>query len=73
MVYQKCPPIWRLHTKLYKGEWNVSANKSETVGHKDLTLGPIVYILVFNFIHLLGFSALDGFQFIFFFGAMFIA
>ena len=40
-------PIWRLHTKLYKGAWNVSANNSETVGHKDLRLGQIVYILVF--------------------------
>ena len=38
-------PIWRLHTKLYKGAWNVSANNSETVGHKNLTL--IVYKLVF--------------------------
>ena len=35
-------PIWRLHTKLYKGAWNVSANNSETVGHKDLRLGQIV-------------------------------
>ena len=31
----------------YKGERNVSANKSETVGHKDLRLGKIIYILVF--------------------------
>ena len=35
------------HTKLYKVVWNVSANNSETVGHKDLGLGQIVYILVF--------------------------
>ena len=40
-------PIWRLHTKLYKGAWNVSANNSETVGHKHLRLGQTVYILVF--------------------------
>ena len=37
----------RLHTKLYKGTWNVSANNSETVGHKDLRLGQIVKKLVF--------------------------
>ena len=35
-------PIWRLHTKLYKGAGNVSANNSETVNHKDLRLGQIV-------------------------------
>ena len=39
--------IGRLHTKFYKGALNVSANNSETVGHKDLRLGQIVYILVF--------------------------
>ena len=44
-----------LHTKLYKGAWNVSANNSETVGHKDLRRGQIVYILVFYNIHFLGF------------------
>ena len=32
----------RLHTKLYKGAGNVSANNSETVSHKDLRLGQIV-------------------------------
>ena len=37
LVHQNGTPIWRLHTKLYKGAWNVSANNSETVGHKDLT------------------------------------
>ena len=47
LVHQNGAPIWRLHTKLYKGAWNVSANNSETVGHKDLRLGQIVYILVF--------------------------
>ena len=47
LVHQNCTPIWRLHTKLYKGAWNVSANNSETVGRKDLRLGEIVYILVF--------------------------
>ena len=53
LVDQNGTPIWRLHTKLYKGAWNVSANNSETVGHKDLKLGQIVYILVFyNFIFL---------------------
>ena len=48
LVHQNGAPIWRLHTKLYKGAWNVSANNSETVGHKDLRLGQIVYILVFS-------------------------
>ena len=51
----------------YKGlqsAWNVSANNSETVGHKDLTLGKIVYILVFyNFLFSWLFP-LEGFQFI---------
>ena len=58
-------PIWRLHTKLYKGAWNVSANNSETVGHKDLRLGQIVYILVFYNISFSWLLPLDGFQFIF--------
>ena len=44
MVDQNCTPIWRLHTKLFKGALNVSANNSETVGHKDLRFGKIVYI-----------------------------
>ena len=34
-------------SKRYKGARNVWANISETVGHKDLRLGQIVYILVF--------------------------
>ena len=41
---QNGAPIWRLRTKLYKGEWNVSANNSETVGHKELRVGQIVFI-----------------------------
>ena len=36
-------PVWRLKTKLSKGAWNISANNSKTVGHKDLR--QIVYIL----------------------------
>ena len=52
-------------TKLYKVAWNVSASKSETVGHKDLRLGQIVYILVFYNISLSWFLPLDGFQFMF--------
>ena len=55
LVDQNGTPIWRLHTKLYKGAWNVSANNSETVGHKNLKLGQIVYILVFYNFHFLGF------------------
>ena len=46
-VYQNCTQIWRLHTKLCNGAWNVLANNSETVGHIDLRLRQIVYILVF--------------------------
>ena len=65
LVDSFCPPIWRLHTKLYKGAWNVSANNSETVGHKDLRFGQIVYILVFYNISFSWLLPLDGFQFIF--------
>ena len=60
---QNGTPIWCLHTKLYKGARNVSANNSETVGRKDLRLGQIVYILVY---YSMSFSWLlppDGFQF----------
>ena len=42
-----------------KGAWNVSANNSETVGHKDLRLGQIVYILAF-YHHNISFSWLKG-------------
>ena len=31
LVDQNGPPIWCLHTKIYKVAWNVSANNSETV------------------------------------------
>ena len=55
MVHQNGTPIWRPHTQLYKGARNVSANNSETVSHKDLRRGQIVYILVFYNIHFLGF------------------
>ena len=64
LVHQNGAPIWRLHTKLYKGAWNVSANNSETVGHKDLRLGKIVYILVFYNIPFSWLLPLDDFQFI---------
>ena len=46
LVHQNGAPIWRPHTKLYKGAWNISANNSETMGHKDLRLWQIVYTLV---------------------------
>ena len=52
-------------TKLYKSAWNVSANNSETVGHKDSRLGKIVYILVFYNISFFWLLPLYGFQFIF--------
>ena len=54
-----------IYTKLYKGVWNVLANNSETVGHKDLRLEQIVYILVFYNITFSWHLPLDGFQFIF--------
>ena len=62
LVYQNGAPIWRLYTKLYKDAWNVSANNSETVGHKDLKRGQIVYILVFYNISFSWLLPLDGFQ-----------
>ena len=63
LVDSFCPPIWRLHTKLYKGVWNVSGNNSETVGYRDLRFGQIVYILVFYNICFSWHLPLDGFQF----------
>ena len=63
LVHQNCAPIWRLHTKLYKGAWNVSPNNSETMGHKDLRLGKTVYELVFYNISFSWFLPLEGFQF----------
>ena len=68
LVHQNGAPIWCLHTKLFKGAWNVSANNSETVGHKDLRLGQIVYKLVFYNISFSWLLPLDGFQFIFLLG-----
>ena len=54
-----------------KGAWNVSANKSETVGHKDLRFGQIVYTLVFYKISFSWLFPLDGFNL--FLAAVFIA
>ena len=51
--------------KVYNGAWNVSANKSETVGHIDLRLGKIVYISVCCNTSFSWLFPLDGFQFIF--------
>ena len=65
LVHQNGSPLWRLHTKLYKGAWNGSANNSETVGNKDLRLGKIIYILVFSNISFSRLLPLDGFQLIF--------
>ena len=58
MVHQNGIPIWRLHTKVYKGASNVSANNSNTVGYKDLRL----YILVFYSTSFFWLLPLDGFQ-----------
>ena len=66
------PPIWVPYTKRYKGASNVSANNSETVGHKDLRFGQIVYILVFYNISFPWLLPLDGFQVSIFFCAVFI-
>ena len=66
LVHPNGTPISRLHTKLYKGVWNVSANNSETVGHKDLRRGQIVYVLVFYNMSFSWLLPLDGFQFFFF-------
>ena len=55
LVHQNGTPICRLQTKLYKGVWNASANNSETMGHKDLRLVQIVYILSFITLHFLSF------------------
>ena len=65
LVRQNCAPIWRLHTRLYKCAWNVSANNSETVGHKDLRLGQIVEKLVFYNISFSWLPPQDGFRSIF--------
>ena len=62
-MHQNVALIWRLHTKLYKGARNVSANNSETAGHKDLRLTQIVYILVCYNISFSWLLPLDGFQF----------
>ena len=51
-------------SKVYNGEWNVSANNSETVGHIDLRR-KIVYISVFCNTSFSWLFPLDGFQFIF--------
>ena len=48
----------------YKGARNVSANNSETVGHKDRRPGQIVYILVFYNISFSWLLPLNDFQFI---------
>ena len=53
------------HYKGLQSVWNVSANNSETVGHKDLRLEQIVYTLVFYNISFSWLLPLDGFQLIF--------
>ena len=54
---------YRLRTNLQKGAWNVALTNSETVGHKDLKLGKIVYILVVYNVSFSWLPPLDGFQF----------
>ena len=65
VVVPNSAPIWRLHTKLYRGAWNIWANNSETMDHKDLRLGQIVQKLVFDNVSFSWLLPLDGFQFIF--------
>jgi len=62
-VHQNVAPIWRPHTKLYKGARKVSATNSETAGHRDPRLTKIVYTLVFYNISFSWLLPLDGFQF----------
>ena len=57
---KRCTNQWRLHKTLYEGAWNVSANNSETVGHKDLRLIVVFYNISFSWL-----LPMDGFQFIF--------
>ena len=59
LVHQNGAPLYGV----YKGAWNVSANNSETVGHMDLRLGNIVYVLVIYNISFSWLLPLDGFQF----------
>ena len=51
--------------KALQSAWNISANSSETVGHRDLRLEQIVYALVFYNISFSWLLLLDGFQFTF--------
>ena len=66
LVYQSGTPIWRLHTKLCKVAWNVSANNTETVYHTDLRLGEVVYVLNFSNISFSWLFSLNGFEVFFF-------
>ena len=52
LVDQNSTPIWRLHTKLYKGAWNVSANNWETLGHKETWTNCLYISLLQHFIFL---------------------
>ena len=65
LVHQSSAPTWRLHTRLYKVAWNVSANNSETVCCTDLRLGEIIYVLVFYNISFSWLFSLNGLEFIF--------
>ena len=64
LVHQSGAPTGRLHTKLYKVAWNVSANNSETVCRTDLRLGEIVYVLVFYYVSFSWLFSLNGLEFI---------
>ena len=61
-VYQNCTQIWRLHTKLYNGAWNVLSNNSETVGE---TWTNCFYISVFCEISFTWLLLQDGFNLFF--------
>ena len=57
--------LWRLIQSSTKVHETFRQITQKAVGHKDLKLGQIVYILVFNNISFSWLLALDGFQFIF--------
>ena len=37
LVHQNCTPIWRLHTRLYKGAWNNISVNAQSYTHRNPT------------------------------------